>query len=45
MLGRLLKKDKTVTYNRLGDVITIKCGTGDGELTFRYDTERGVLID
>ncbi|MBR3416894.1 MAG: alpha-galactosidase [Clostridia bacterium] len=41
----LFKKDKTVTYNRLGDVITIKCGTDAGELTFRYDTERGVLID
>ena len=38
-------KEKTVSYSRRGDVITVICETADGERIFKYDTERGVLID
>ena len=41
----LFKKEKTVTYSRIGDVITVRCISADCERTFKYDTERGVLID
>ncbi|MBR3640162.1 MAG: alpha-galactosidase, partial [Clostridia bacterium] len=41
----LFKKDKKLSYSRNGDVITVVCRTDGGERTFRYDTERGVLID
>ena len=41
----LFKKEKTVFYSRIGDVITIRCKTSGEERIFKYDTERGVLID
>ena len=40
----LFRKEKSVSYSRIGDVITIKCTTDGGERIFRYDTERGVLL-
>jgi len=41
----LFRKEKTVSYSRLNNVITIRCEAADGEQIFKYDTERGVLVN